>query len=352
MPDATLHTLLKPIRLSKAIQLKNRIVMAPMTRRFANKNHVISPQSIAYYAKRSRAGLIVTEGTIISRQAMGYGLVPGIFLPSHIDAWKRVTEAVHEKEGVIFIQLWHSGRVSHVNFHQGLPPLSASAMPLNAELGKSGLIADQAKAATLEEINQVCEQFYEASLFAKQANFDGVEIHAGNGYLIDQFLHACTNKRSDQFGGSPENNARFCLKVVQACIQAIGSERIGIRLSPGGHMSNILTEPLDQLTFQQLLIVLHKYNLCYVHTSAFDDKILYPELGNLSMTDFMRQHYSLNMIASGNYSLQQAVQFVSKSSKNLISLGRPFIANPDLIDLIETGKKWKQYTKESLSVLI
>ncbi|MBE8215859.1 MAG: alkene reductase [Endozoicomonadaceae bacterium] len=352
MFDASLENLLKPIRLAGQLELKNRIVMAPMTRRFASQDGVISSQSIEYYGQRSRAGLIVTEGTLISEKAMGYGAVPGIFSSKHIEAWKPITDAVHKKNGVIFLQLWHCGRVSHPSFHQNKPPISASAIPLNDILGRSGLIADQARAASIEDIQEILEHFYRAACFAKQAEFDGVEIHAGNGYLIDQFLHACTNKRLDEFGGNVENNTRFCLQVVEKCIEAIGAERVGIRLSPGGHMANIVTEPQDRMTFEYLLQQLDKYPISYIHTGAFDDQIVYEALGNVSMSDFITASYPGQIIASGGYSLDRAINFLNKKENGLVSFGRPFIANYNLIDLIEQNKPWKKYQKNMLNTLI
>lgn len=317
--------------------------MAPMTRRRADVQGCQPEEMVRYYARRAEAGLIVTEGTLISADAIGYGNVPGIYTDEHIQSWRRVTDAVHAKGGKIFVQLWHCGRVSHPIFHEGRLPVSASATYMTGPLGNSGYDCGPARAATIDEITGLIEDFAQAAEHAMQAGFDGVEIHGANGYLIDQFLHCCTNQRSDAYGGSPENQARFAIEVVQACCDRIGSGRVGLRLSPGGHFSQIVTDPQDAAVFQTLLQALVPLDIAYVHTGAFDDSVVYPELAHLTMTQFLRRYYSGTVIACGGYDLAAAQTWLAQHPRNLIALGRPFIANPDLIVRIQNKQDWKSY---------
>lgn len=325
------HLLLQPYKLSSYFTLKNRIVMAPMTRRYADHNRCPTHPVAEYYARRADAGLIVTEGTIISEDAVGYGNVPGIFTEEQIDAWSKVTEQVHAANGLIFMQLWHSGRVSHPHFHQGRLPISASATSMSAVLGNSGFTCGQSRAASYDEIQEIVGDYAKAARNAIKAGFDGVEIHGANGYLVDQFLHYCSNHRDDDYGGRPENMARFCLDVVHACAEAIGIERIGLRLSPGGHMAEIVTDPKDKLVFFYLLQILSAMSLAYIHIGTFDDSVCYAALDNKTMTDFVRSHSSQAIIASGGYDPDSAHISMMNNQFDLIALGRLFIANSDLI---------------------
>ena len=340
-----------PYRLSDEIALSNKIIMAPMTRRRADVQGCQPEEMVRYYARRADAGLIVTEGTLISADAIGYGNVPGIYTDKHIQSWRRVTDAVHAKGGKIFVQLWHCGRVSHPIFHEGRLPVSASATHMTGPLGNSGYDCGTARAATIDEIKGLIEDFAQASEHAMQAGFDGVEIHGANGYLIDQFLHCCTNQRDDAYGGSPENQARFAIEVVQACCDRIGSGRVGLRLSPGGHFSQITSDPKDAAVFQALLQALVPLDIAYVHTGAFDDSVVYPELAHLTMTQFLRRHYPGTVITCGGYDLAAAETWLAQHSRNLIALGRPFIANPDLIARIKSKQDWQSYDPALLQAI-
>ncbi len=181
--------LLTPYKLNSAITLKNRIIMAPMTRRHANANHIPTEIMAYYYTRRANAGLIVTEGTLISKDALGYGNVPGIYTQEQIDAWHNITKSVHRANGLIFLQLWHCGRVSHPHFHQNRLPISSSATLMSSALGNSGFICNQSRAVTFHEIQNLIADYAHAAKNAINAGFDGIEIHGANGYLIDQFLH-------------------------------------------------------------------------------------------------------------------------------------------------------------------
>jgi N-ethylmaleimide reductase len=239
--------------LNKLLTLKNRILMAPMTRCQSDANFVPTPKMIAYYARRADAGLIITEGTIISKDARGHDFVPGIFTPQHVEKWRLITEAVHERGGLIFCQLWHVGRVSHPDFLNGQLPISASETTMTGKISRShGLVFGKSRAATLADITDLVATYATAAKNARAAGFDGVEIHGANGYLIDQFLHNHTNLRHDQYGGSIENMARFALEIVNACGAEIGMERVAIRLSPGAYLNEIIGEPRDGEVFQWL----------------------------------------------------------------------------------------------------
>lgn len=347
-----MNILFESYRLSEKLVLKNRILMAPMTRRMADHEYNPVESMVDYYARRANAGLIITEGTLICQDALGYGYVPGIFSQQHIDRWAKITQKVHERDGLIFMQLWHNGRISHPSFHEGRLPIAPSAMELNIPLGKSDLTCGWSREASIDEIHELIATYANAAKNAIAAGFDGIELHGANGYLIDQFLHYCSNKRTDQYGGSPENMSRFCLEVLKACGEAIGFERVGLRLSPGGYLNAIETTPEDQAVFHYLLDHLNQYPIAYVHTGAFDDGITYPGLGHQTMTAFMRPHYRGSLVASGAYTIQSAAQGIEEKQFDLVAIGRPFIANPDFIDDIQNKRILKEYTPELLKTLV
>lgn len=345
-------TLLKPYSLNKQLSLKNHIVMSPMTRVKASDSFVPTQAMADYYARRADAGLIVTEGTIISAEARGHNNVPGIFNLEQVQAWRKVTDAVHQNGGLIFVQLWHVGRVSHPSFLNGKLPISSSATQMTGRISRSdGLEFGMSRAATVDELHTIVEQYRVAAQLAMQAGFDGVEIHGANGYLIDQFLHLHTNLRTDEYGGSPEKMARFPLEVVKACGDAIGFERVGLRLSPGGYLNQIVGEESDANTFAYLLSQLNHYPLAYVHTGNFDDKRVFDELHQQTMTAFIRSHYQGTVIAAGGYSPEEAEKFIARGDFNLVAIGRPFIANPDLVARIKMSEPLRSYDVAMLETL-
>lgn len=345
------NSIFEKYKLSDNLILKNRILMAPMTRRNADNSHNPTPIMADYYARRAAAGLIITEGTIISQDAIGYGNVPGIFSNEQIEKWSLITAKVHNNGGKIFSQLWHCGRVSHSSFHNGNLPIAPSAAYLDLELGRTGLICGQSREATIDEIQELVERYATAAINAIKAGFDGVELHGANGYLIDQFLHFCSNQRTDEYGQIPENMARFPLEIVKACGNAIGFDKVGIRLSPGGYLNEITTFPEDQKVFSYFLNELSKLSLSYVHTGAFDDSLRYEHLNNKTMTEFMRSCYTGTLVASGNYDLQSAQSGINNKHFELVAIGRPFIANPELINNIKNGLPLKEYIPEMLARL-
>ena len=340
MPNNILFT---EYQLNKLFTLKNRILMAPMTRVNADANFVPTQAMADYYARRADAGLIITEGTIISREARGHNHVPGIFTEAQIAKWRVVTDAVHARGGLIFCQIWHVGRVSHPTFLEGKLPISASVTTMTGRISRSDLLFGTSRAATLDEIKELIATYAQAAKNAIAAGFDGVEIHGANGYLIDQFLHHHTNLRNDEYGGSIEKMARFALEVVQACGAAIGFERVALRLSPGAYLNEIIGEMRDGQVFQYLFTQLNKLPIAYVHTGNFDHTKTFPELDGLTMTHFMRQHYAGTVVAAGSYDVALAQYGITAHQFDLAAFGRPFIANPDLVARLKSGQLLEKY---------
>lgn len=340
-----------PYQLKNKI-LKNRIIMAPMTRASANDALVPTEAMAAYYARRTDAGLIITEGTLIRPDGQGHHHVPGIYSEEQITAWKRVTDRVHEKGGLIFLQLWHVGRVSHPIFLKDKLPLAPSETEMTGTIPRSSnLTFGKSRAASLDEINQLISDYRTAAMNAMSAGFDGVELHGANGYLIDQFLHHNTNHRGDRYGGTPQNMARFALEVVDACGQEIGFENVGLRLSPGAYLNQIQSDLRDGEVFKYLLLALSNRPIAYVHTGNFDDARTFPELDNMTMTRFIRTYYQGTLIACGSYSLMVAREGIERGAFDLIAMGRPFIANPDLVKKIQQNKPLKAYDLSMLNEL-
>jgi N-ethylmaleimide reductase len=326
-------------------ELQNRIVMAPMTRArcdvtedpFDIKNSLPNDLMVEYYSQRASAGLIITEGTQISELATGWMCAPKINTEEHVNAWKRVVDAVHEKGGLIYCQLWHLGRQSHSSFHPATNKIvSASDVKLESGQAKhiSGGHADHEVPTplTTEEIKETVQDFVNAARYAKEAGFDGVEIHSANGYLVDQFLQSCSNKRTDDYGGSFENRTRFLKEIVEALIEegSFESNRIGFRLSPNGTFGDMGSEDNNEM-FKYVATEMNKYGLAYLHlmdglgfgyhgkcppVTAFDMKKCFdgPIMVNITLTKDMGE----GMLRSG--------------TADLVSYGRPYIGNPDLVE--------------------
>lgn len=343
--------LLENYQLNAHLNLKNRIVMAPMTRNMADNDFVPIDDMAEYYARRADAGLIITEGTIIEPNARGYSNTPGIYTAKQIDGWKKVVDAVHAQNGLIFLQLWHVGRVSHPAFLNGNLPISASVTSMTGILPRSHLPLGNSRAACVNEINEMVNSFAQAAENAIQAGFDGVEIHGANGYLIDQFLHYHTNQRDDVYGGCPENMARFPLEIVVACGEAIGFERVGLRISPGTYFNEIVGDERDSLVFKCLLERLNNLKIAYVHTGNDNDSVRFKELNNMTMTSFIRSHYEGNLIACGGYSFETAMQGITSNTFDLVAMGKPFIANPDLIRKAHVKAQLTAYHVNMLNTL-
>ncbi len=338
MPASTAKPLFQPFRLGD-LALKNRIVMAPLTRSRSDDAGVPPAFAAEYYAQRATAGLIVSEATNISPQARGYALTPGIWSPAQVEAWRRVTRAVHARDGLMVLQLWHTGRISHPSLHDGALPVAPSAIAPKGQAFTNTGLQDHVTPRALEtdEIPAIVEDYRHAARCAKEAGFDGVEIHSANNYLLEQFIRDSTNKRTDRYGGSLENRLRFPLDVVAAVTEVWGGgQRVGIRISPGTTMPG--EAPLDSdpmTTYGTYLDALSRFGLVYVHDiegvtqmSRDPNGIDYPAL---------RRRFKGAYVANNNYTLELADQTIADGNADLISFGRPFIANPDLVDRLRSG---------------
>ncbi len=311
-------------------QLSNRIVMAPMTRLRAIDS---IPQSImaTYYAQRAKAGLIITECTMVSPLSNGYMNCPGIFSDKQVRGWQQVTEAVHSQGGRIFLQLWHCGRVSHPSLLNGQQPVAPSAIAgqgtLHTPMGKVNLEAP--RALETEEIPEVVEQFRRGAIEAKTAGFDGIELHGAFGYLIDQFLQDGSNQRQDKYGGSIENRTRFLLEVVEAVTEVWEDEKVGIKLSPSNTFYGMYDSD-PKATFGYAIEALNRFKLAYIH-------LMEPNPTDLTARDVInpvlevfRPLYKGTIVTNGGYDKDRANTVVANGDAELVSFGRPFIANPDL----------------------
>jgi len=353
MQTTALEILLTPYTLNATLTLKNRIVMAPLTRCFASEGFVPTAQSVAYYARRADVGLIISEATIIRADGQGYPNTPGIFTSAQTAGWREVTTQVHAQGGKFFMQLWHVGRVSHPIYLHDQLPIAPSAVPMKGRLPRSpvkGLEYGMPRALAIEEILPIISAYAQAAENAIISGCDGVEIHGANGYLIDQFLHYHTNRRTDEYGGSPEKNARFALEVVDAVIKRIGKERVGIRLSPGVH-ANLESHPDDVPVFKYLLPQLQHRDLVYIHTGIFDDGMTFDYLGGIGSTEFLRQHYQGTLMGCGNYTVETAANAIQQKKFDLVAIGRPLIANPDFMSKVKRGEPLKPFEETMLTTL-
>jgi len=341
--------ILEPVQLG-SLQLANRIVMAPMTRSMAGAGLVPTEQSARYYARRHDAGLILTEATIIRPDGQGYPDTPGIFSDDQVQGWREVTQAVHEEGGRIFLQLWHVGRVSHPHYLDGALPVAPSAVPLSGRVPRSDFEYGTPRALGSEEVEELIDDFAAATVRAREAGFDGVEIHGANGYLLDQFLHHHTNRRDDAWGGTTKKMARFPLAVVDAVTAAWEPGRVGIRLSPGAYF-NMEGDERDREVFELLLPELESRGLAYVHVGIFDDAMTFDELKGMRATEFLRKHYGGTLIGCGSYTAESGAEAIALDKFDLLAIGRPFIANPDLVSKLREGEPLVGYDAEMLTTL-
>lgn len=315
--------------------LKNRMVMAPMTRSRSSQPGDIPNQMMAkYYSQRASAGLIITEASQISLQGKGYSYTPGIFTEEQVEGWKAVTDAVHRNGGKIFCQLWHVGRMSHPSFHPdkrtvGPSAIAPSASVWVAEEGKDGRMLEcpVPHELTIDEIKDIVKDYGTAAKNAKQANFDGVEIHAGNGYLLDEFLRTSSNKRTDVYGGSRENRMRLLLEVLDAVIAEMGSEKVGIRLSPHNIARGMDCSDMINTLFA-LVPKLNEAKVAYIHFAEADwDNA--PDVP-LEFRKEIRKQFAGTIIVAGNYNKEKAEAILSDGLADLVAFGRLFTSNPDL----------------------
>ena len=320
-------------------ELPNRVVMAPMTRDRAD-NPELAPTALhaEYYGQRAGAGLIITEGSQISPQGVGYVNTPGIHSAAQIAGWKQVTEAVHARGGRIFLQLWHVGAVSHPDFHGGELPVSASAFDPKAKVFTPSFTQKEtvpARALSTAEVRQVVQDFAQGARNAIAAGFDGVEIHGANGYLVQQFLRDSSNQRTDEYGGGIQNRARFLFEVVEAVSKAVGAGKTGLRLSP----TNTYNNPADsdsKALYDYVIAKLNDYGLAYLHLRDAAG----PVSGNNQVADvtgYYRNIYKGTLITNTGYDRDKGNAAVASGRADLVAYGVPFISNPDLVERFASG---------------
>lgn len=341
--------LLEPIKIGNTT-LKNSMAMAPMTRSRASMNGVVGESTILYYTQRASAGLIISEAINISNQAIGSPLTPGIYTKEQIQAWKKVTQAVHENGGTIYAQLWHTGRVGHSLVKNGALPVAPSAIGIQ---GQQHFTMEGMKdyetphALTIEEIQQIIQDYKQASINAIEAGFNGVELHAAFGYLPNQFLADSSNQRIDQYGGSIENQNRFVVEVMNAIVEAVGENKAAIRLSPTSTYNNIShKQPIEQFTL--LIEHLNTLPLAYVHLMKVpfpaDQFPQYPAdaietFGKLSKHPVM---------ANCGYTRETGEAELEKGIAKMISYGTLFLANPDLPKRFELNAELNQADRATM----
>ena len=324
------------------LKLKNRVVMAPLTRSRATADRVPTELMAEYYAQRASAGLIIAEATVISEEANGYEKTPGLFTDAQVEGWKKVTDAVHAKDGLIVSQLWHVGRVSHPDLLNGETPVSASTVQ---QAGHVSLLRPKRpyvlpRALEISEIHTIIEQFKQAAIRAKEAGFDGVELHAANGYLIDQFLQTKTNLREDEYGGSVENRARFLLEVVDALVEVWGAGRVGVHLAPRGDEHD-MGDHDPRETFGYAMEQLGQRQIAFFFTREY--------LAEDSMSEYLKERSNgVAYIANMKLDRSSALDLLSSEKADAVSFGKAYIANPDLFERLVIDAEMNELKLENM----
>ncbi len=326
--------LLDPLKVG-ALELPNRVIMAPLTRLRGTVDHLPTPVMAEYYKQRASAGLIISEGTPVSPMGVGYAQVPGIWSRQQTELWKPVTAAVHEAGGRIFAQIWHVGRVSDPTFLSGKQPVSASpiAAPGTVTLVRPKKEFEVPRALSIEEIKQVVEEFHQGAMNAREAGFDGVEIHGANGYLLDQFLHSASNIREDEYGGPVENRARLHLEVADAAASVFGADRVGMHLAPRGDVMGMGdTNPRE--TFTYLATELGKRKLAFLMAREY--------YGEDRLGPDLKKAFGSVYIANEKYTYEQANQVIAAGEADAVGFGKLWIANPDLVERFRSDAELAQ----------
>jgi N-ethylmaleimide reductase len=331
-------TLFTPFDL-RGLSLKNRVVMSPLTRSRAGDQRLPNALMAEYYAQRSSAGLIISEATVVSKQGIGWLNSPGIYSDEQAEAWKQVVDGLHSKGTPIFLQLWHCGRASHADFFEnGQLPVAPSAIKINGDFShtpKGKRPYETPRALETDEISAIVEDFRRGAERAKAAGFDGVELHAANGYLIDQFLQSRTNHRTDRYGGSVENRYRFLDEIVTAVLTVWPSDRVGVHLAPNGSF-NDMGSPDYRETFLHVARQLDRYDLAYLHVVdglAFG----FHKLGEpMTLVEF-REVFKGPLMGNCGYTQETAEAAIRNGHADLISFGRPYLSNPDLVERFANG---------------
>ncbi|PGH30774.1 hypothetical protein GX50_06448 [[Emmonsia] crescens] len=377
--------LFKPLQLG-ALQLEHRVVLAPLTRMRATKEsegvYVPNDLNVQYYSQRAtKGGFLLTEATPISRYAAGYPGVPGIFTPSQITGWKRVTDAVHAKGGFIYCQLWHVGRATVPSFLDGRSPVSASNIPISGDALDGSKYADSPpKPLTVEEIQELVAEYAAAAKRALEAGFDGVEIHGANGYLLDQFLHDNVNIRTDSYGGSIANRCRFPLEVIRSVTAAIGADRVGIRLTPYNYFQDTRdSNPNSHWVYlcEQIAALPQEHRPAYAHMveprfdEVLDEEAKLAALATTTKTttngeqngeekkvekakDYSLDHFraplkkgGVALLAAGNFKRENCLAKVKAGGADAIVFGRWFLANPDFVRRLREGLVLNKYDRDT-----
>lgn len=324
-----------------ALELANRIVMAPMTRCRADEQRVPTAIMCEYYTQRASAGLILTEGVAISPSAVGYTNTPGIWTDEQITAWQEITASVHAAGGKIVMQLWHVGRISHPMFLEGELPVAPSAVKPagHVSLVRPKTAYETPRALSTDEVRQIIADYKQAAINAKKAGFDGVELHAANGYLPDQFLQSGTNQRTDEYGGNIENRARFILQVIDELIEVWGSTRVGIHLSPRSDAADMYDEN-PKAMYRYLLEQLNTRHLAFVFLREYR--------ASDSLLEELRAIYNGNIIANEALDKQSAEQLLQENSADAVAFGNLYIANANLVERLQTNQALNTVVKETI----
>lgn len=326
--------------------------MAPMTRSRANNEGNVATNELhgLYYEQRASAGLIITEGSQVSKDAVGYIYTAGIYSDAQVQGWKKVTKRVHDKGGKIFIQLWHVGRISHPDFHNGELPLSPSAINPNAQSFTPEGFKDTVtpKEMTIEDIKTTVNDFKNAAANAVKAGFDGVEIHSSNGYLFHQFFTNCSNTRTDSYGGSIENKTRFFFEVLDAMKEVIPQEKIGVRFNPS--LNGLFGINLDEETiptFEYIIKKLNDYNLAYVHLSEPFTDVSNVPFAVTEIAKHFRPLYNGTLMINTSFDKEKGNKVLEDGDADLIAYGKPFISNPDLVERFENNLELAEWNQDT-----
>src|SRR5712671_2818977 len=333
-------------------KLSHRVVMAPLTRMRSDPGDIPSDLMVEYYTQRaSKGGLIISEATPVSTRGNGYAGAPGIYSDRQIAGWRRVTDAVHAKGGRIFLQLWHVGRQSHTDLQpDGDAPIAPSAIPAEgyAYTRQGEVPFSMPRVLALEEIPGIIEEFRAGAERALRAGFDGVEIHGANGYLPDQFLQDGTNKRTDEYGGSIKNRARFLLEVTQAAISVWGADRVGVRIAPSGTYGS-MSDSDPAATFGYVATELDRLGIAYLH-------VVEPRIKGIEeivkgqapiAAQHLRREFSRTLIAAGGFTGESAAAIIAAGDAELVAFGRHFVSNPDLPERLRRNLPLNRYDRST-----
>ncbi|WKK85366.1 alkene reductase [Marivirga arenosa] len=345
------QALLKPFKLGD-LELKNRVVMAPMTRSRADNEQKAANAELQglYYKQRASAGLIITEGSQISEKAVGYINTPGIHTKAQTEGWKEVTKMVHDEGGKIFLQLWHVGRMSHPDFHNGDLPHAPSAINPNSKsyTPEGFKETETPKEMTLEDIKQTIQDFKNAAANAWEAGFDGVEIHSSNGYLLHQFFSSTSNKRTDEYGGSKENRSKILFEIIDAIKEVMPENRIGLRLNPSLH--GIFGMELNEETiptFDYIIEKLNDYDLAYLHLSEPFNDVSEVEHAVTDIAKRYRPIYKGNLMINAHFDRESGNKVIEEGDADMVAFGKPYISNPDLVERFAAKAELAEYDTDT-----